>query len=129
MSTVNFNKEVVRFTYHFKQDCLLEILDKVPEDKESAYYKYIKEQLDIVKDELQHFDKRYKANNARKQTKDKIRSAPRPMSAYNKFIKKTLPEIAKNYATMDNKSRMAKASEIWKKLTDKEKQDYKNLEF
>ena len=129
MSSVNFNKEVVRFTFQLKREVLQEILDNVTEDTKSAYHKYVTEQLDKVKDELQHFEKRYKANNSRKQAKDKTKSAPRPMSAYNKFIKKTLPEIAKEHPTMDNKARMAKASEVWSKLTDKEKQAYKTMEF
>jgi hypothetical protein len=51
------------------------------------------------------------------------------MSAYNKFIKKELPEIAKENPTMDNKTRMAKASEKWKTLSDTEKEAYKKLEF
>lgn len=129
MSSVNFNKEVVRFTFQLKQEVLQEILDNATEDTTSECHKYVSEQLDKVKDELRHFEKRYKANNSRKQPKDKTKTAPRPMSAYNKFIKKTLPEIAKEHPTMDNKSRMAKASEVWSKLTDKQKQDYKDMEF
>jgi hypothetical protein len=132
MSSLNFNKEVVRFTFQLKQEVLQEILANATEsdDSPSECHKYVTEQLVKVKEELQFFEKRYKASTSRKQNKKSgVKSTPRPMSAYNKFIKKTLPEIAKEHSTMDNKARMAKASEIWKKLTVEEKEAYKDMVF
>jgi flagellar biosynthesis chaperone FliJ len=128
-SSTTFNKEVVRFTFKLKQELLQEILENVKEDSVSTYREYIVQELEVVNKELNNFEKVYKAMNSKKQTKDKTNYTPRPMSSYNKFIKKTLPEIAKDYPDMNNKSRMAKASEIWKKLSDKEKVAFKDMVF
>lgn len=131
MSVANLNKEVLRFTLKFKQEVLNDVLNNVTDDTKSAYYVYINDQLALVSDELQNFEKRYKASLSKKGavSKDKTKQVnPRPMSAYNKFIKVTLPKIREDFKTLDNKSRMKKASEIWKKLSPAQKEEYKNMD-
>jgi flagellar biosynthesis chaperone FliJ len=133
MSVANLNKEVLRFTIKFKQEVLQDILKNVTEETGSPYYVHINEQLNMVSEEIKNFEKSYRASLSQKGprgTKQKTKSlVPRPMSAYNKFIKQTLPKIKKDLPDMDNKSRMSKASEIWKKLTPSEKEEYSKLEF
>lgn len=131
MSVANLNKEVLRFTLKFKQEVLNDVLNNVTDDTKSAYYVYINDQLALVSDELQNFEKRYKASLSKKGavSKDKTKQVnPRPMSAYNKFIKVTLPKIREDFKTLDNKSRMKKASELWKKLSPAQKEEYKNMD-
>ena len=131
MSVANLNKEVLRFTLKFKQEVLNDVLSNVTDDTKSAYYVYINDQLALVSDELQNFEKRYKASLSKKGavSKDKTKQVnPRPMSAYNKFIKVTLPKIREDFKTLDNKSRMKKASELWKKLSPAQKEEYKNMD-
>jgi hypothetical protein len=130
MSLANLNKEVLRFTLKFKQEVLNDVLNNVTDDTKSAYYTYINEQLATVSDEIQNFEKRYKASLSKKSVsaKDKKPAVPRPMSAYNKFIKVTLPKIREDFKDLDNKSRMKKASELWGKLSDAQKDEYKNMD-
>lgn len=131
MSLANLNKEVLRFTLKFKQEVLNDVLNNVTDDTKSAYYTYINEQLATVSDEIQNFEKRYKASLSKKGVvaKDKTKPVvPRPMSAYNKFIKVTLPKIREDFKNLDNKSRMKKASELWGKLSDAQKEEYKNMD-
>lgn len=129
MSLANLNKEVLRFTLKFKQEVLNDVLNNVTDDTKSAYYTYINEQLATVSDEIQNFEKRYKASLSKKgvASKDRKQAAPRPMSAYNKFIKLTLPKIREDFKDLDNKSRMKKASELWGKLSVAQKDEYKNM--
>lgn len=132
MSVANLNKEVLRFTLKFKQEILNDVLNNVTDDTKSAYYVYINEQLTLVSDEIQNFEKRYKASLSKKglgsKDKDKDEPAkPRPMSGYNKFIKVTLPKIREDFKDLDNKSRMKKASELWSKLSATQKDEYKNM--
>ena len=132
MSVANLNKEVLRFTLKFKQEILNDVLNSVTDDTKSAYYVHINEQLTLVSEEIQNFEKRYKASLSKKgcskDNKDKNEpSKPRPMSGYNKFIKVTLPKIREDFKDLDNKSRMKKASELWGKLSDTQKEEYKNM--
>lgn len=131
MSLANLNKEVLRFTLKYKQEVLNDVLNNVTDDTKSAYYVYINEQLTNMSDELQNFEKRYKASLSKKGvvSKEKTRPAtPRSMSAYNKFIKVTLPKIREDFEGLDNKSRMKKAGELWKTLSDAQKEEYKTME-
>ena len=129
MATASFTKEVTRFTLQLKKECLEEVLSTVTENTESDYYKHISTAVENLADELKNFEKRYKMNKNGKKTKDKSDAPPRKLSAYNKFIKKTLPEIKEKFKDMDNRARMEKASGMWKKLTQKEKDAYGKMEF
>ena len=119
---VNFNKEVTRFTLKYKTE-LLEEIQKALESGDDLKT-YIENSMASVETDLVVLDKRTKGTRRGQ----KVKGPPRPLSAYNKFIKKVLPEIAKQNPGMDNKTRMSKASEKWKTLTDKQKEEYKNME-
>jgi peptidoglycan hydrolase CwlO-like protein len=130
MATPAFTKEVTRFTLQLKKECLEEVLSTVTENQESDYYKHISTLVENLADELKHFEKRYKMSTKEKKSKqDKADAPPRKLSTYNKFIKKTLPEIKEKFKDMDNRARMEKASEMWKKLSQKEKDAYATMEF
>jgi hypothetical protein len=124
----NFNKETIRFTYQVKKELLQEILDEITEDKESPYFNLITDKVTQITDDLKHFEKHYKTTVNKKCQKEKTPPKPRLLSAYNRFIQKTLPQIAKDYTDLDNKARMSKASEIWRTLSDKEKAEFKIVE-
>jgi hypothetical protein len=141
-SLVSFNKELSRFTLQYKAELLEEFKavvkqamepsdecdDKTCDDKpclETCISTYIDKSLATIQADIVSLDKKTKGG---KRNADKKKGPPRPLSAYNKFIKKVLPEIAKENPTMDNKTRMSKASEKWKTLTDEEKQAYKLME-
>ena len=127
-SIENFNKETIRFTYQVKKELLQEILDELTEDKESPYFTLITDKVTQITDDLKHFEKHYKTTVNKKCQKEKAPPKPRLLSAYNRFIQKTLPQIAKDYTDLDNKARMSKASEIWRTLSDKEKAEFKIVE-
>jgi len=127
-SIENFNKETIRFTYQVKKELLQEILDEITEDKESPYFNLITDKVTQITDDLKHFEKHYKTTVNKKCQKEKAPPKPRLLSAYNRFIQKTLPQIAKDYTDLDNKARMSKASEIWRTLSDKEKAEFKIVE-
>lgn len=130
---INFNKELSRFTLKYKNELLEEI--KTVLESEEDLSTYIENAMTAVQTDLVALDKKTKpskrqaSGGASASSPAKAKSAPRPLSAYNKFIKKELPEIAKENPDMDNKTRMSKASEKWKTLTDKQKEEYKNMEF
>ena len=129
-SLINFQKELSRFTLSYKLEILQEVLLNIESATEDTDVKTVVTQsVTSVQEEITNLEKKFKASSKRQSKDSKPKGAPRPMSAYNKFIKKELPEIAKENPTMDNKTRMAKASEKWKTLTDQEKEDYKKLEF
>lgn len=129
MATASFTKEVTRFTLQLKKECLEEVLSTVTENTDSDYYKHISTAVENFANELKNFEKHYKMSKNGKKAKDKSDAPPRKLSAYNKFIKKTLPEIKEKFKDMDNRARMEKASGIWKKLSQKEKDAYGNMEF
>ena len=124
----NFNKETIRFTYQVKKELLQEILAEVTTDNESPYFTLITEKVTNLTHDLQCFEKHYKTTVNKKCQKEKAPPKPRLLSAYNRFIQKTLPQIAKDYTDLDNKARMSKASEIWRTLSDKEKAEFKIVE-
>jgi small-conductance mechanosensitive channel len=126
-SLITMNKELSRFTLAYKQEILKELLESIQDD--TNVKDLITKQVETVQEEMTNLEKKFKASSKRQSKETKPKGQPRPMSAYNKFIKKELPEIAKLNPTMDNKTRMAKASEKWKTLTDKDKEFYKNLTF
>lgn len=113
MTSTNFTKEITRFALQFKKECLEDLLKTVPEDTNSPYYVEIMARLNGINDDLNRVGKRAR-------TSDK----PRQLSTYNKFIQKTLPVIKRDFPSLDNKARMEKASSIWKKLSDEQKQAY-----
>ena len=123
-SLVNFNKELSRFTLKFKAELLEEI--KTVMESEDDLKTYVANALATVETDLVSLDKKTKG---KRQASEKAKAAPRPLSAYNKFIKKVLPEIASQNPGMDNKTRMSKASEKWQTLTYKQKEEYKNMVF
>ena len=123
---INFHKEFTRFTLKYKVEIFQEI--KTTMDNEDDLKMYIEKSIATIESDLISLDKKTKASK-RQSTGDKVKAAPRPLSAYNKFIKKELPEIAKQNPEMNNKTRMSKASEKWKGLTDEEKEVYKNMVF
>lgn len=129
MASIHFNKEVTRFTFLLKQEILQDVLkgfaaaDPVVDGGLEAY---IKAQVETIATDLGNFDKKHKMGANKRKDKS---STPRPMSAYNKFIKKVLPDIAKELPALSNKERMTNASQKWKKLTVKEKEAYKLIEF
>lgn len=114
MAATNFTKEITRFTLQSKKECLEELLKTVPEDQHSGYYAGITSMLARITDELSNV----KGKRAARSDK------PRQLSAYNKFIQKTLPAIARDFPSMDNKARMEKASSIWKQLSPEQKEAY-----
>jgi deoxyribodipyrimidine photolyase len=120
----NFNKETIRFTYQVKKELLQEILAEVTTDNESPYFTLITEKVTNLTHDLQCFEKHYKTIVNKKCQKEKPPPKPRVLSAYNRFIQKTLPQITDK----DNKIRMSKASEIWRKLTSEEKAAFKIVE-
>lgn len=128
-SIITFQKELGRFSLSYKLEILNEVLANLESTPDTDSKTLLAKSITSVQDELSNLEKKYKASNKRQNKDSKPKGEPRPMSAYNKFIKKELPEIAKENPTMDNKTRMAKASEKWKTLNDAEKEVYKNLEF
>lgn len=120
-SIENFNKETIRFTYNVKKELLQEILGEVTEDSASPYFTLMTDKVTQLTDDLKYFEKHYKTIVNKKCQKEKPTPKPRVLSAYNRFIQKTLPQITDK----DNKVRMSKASEIWRKLTDEEKAAFK----
>lgn len=128
-SIINFQKELGRFSLSYKLEILQEVLSSIESTPEPDVKALVTKSVATVQEELNNLEKKYKASTKRQNKDSKPKGEPRPMSAYNKFIKKELPEIAKENPTMDNKTRMAKASEKWKTLTDTEKEYYKTLEF
>ena len=119
-SLTNFNKELSRFTLKYKAELLEEV--KTVVDSGEDLKTYLENALATVETDLASLDKKAKS-------KRNVGSAPRPLSAYNKFIKVTLPELKAQNPNMDNKTRMAKASEKWQSLTPKQKEGYKNMEI
>lgn len=119
---VNFNKELSRFTLKYKTE-LMEELKTVIESGDDVKV-YIENSIATVEADIVALDKKTKGGKRA----PKVKGPPRPLSAYNKFIKKVLPEIAKQNPDMNNKTRMSKASEKWKTLTDKQKEAYKNMD-
>ena len=118
-SLTNFNKELSRFALKYKAE-LLEQVKAVVDSKEDLKT-YLDDALAAVETDLTSLDKKTKS-------KRNAGSTPRPLSAYNKFIKVTLPELKAQNPTMDNKTRMSKASEKWQSLTVKQKESYKDME-
>lgn len=113
MAATNLTKEITRFTLQSKKECLEDLLKAVPENVNSPYYTHTMSQLNRINDEL---------NNV---SGKRVRSdKPRKLSAYNKFIQKTLPVIARDFPSMGNKARMEKASSIWKQLSTEQKEAY-----
>lgn len=128
-SLINFQKELSRFSLSYKLELLQELLTTMEASPDTDAKTLLTESVTSVQEEINNLEKKFKASSKRQSKDSKPKGEPRPMSAYNKFIKKELPEIAKQNPTMDNKTRMAKASEKWKTLTDKQKEAYKKLEF
>jgi hypothetical protein len=128
-SLINFQKELSRFSLSYKLELLQELLTTIEASPDTDAKTLLTESVTSVQEEINNLEKKFKASSKRQSKDSKPKGEPRPMSAYNKFIKKELPEIAKQNPTMDNKTRMAKASEKWKTLTDKQKEAYKKLEF
>lgn len=122
---VNFNKELSRFTLKYKTELFNDIMSVIENGDDVR--EYLENSLETVGADLLALDKKTKGSK-RGQGDRKVKGPPRPLSAYNKFIKKVLPEIAQQNPDMDNKTRMSKASEKWKTLTDKQKEEYKNME-
>lgn len=118
-SLTNFNKELSRFALKYKAELLEEV--KTVLDSSDDLKTYLENALATVETDLASLDKKTKS-------KRNVGSAPRPLSAYNKFIKVTLPELKAQNPNMDNKTRMSKASEKWQSLTPKQKEGYKNME-
>ena len=119
-SLTNFNKELSRFALKYKAELLEEV--KTVVDSGEDLKTYLENALATVETDLASLDKKAKS-------KRNVWSAPRPLSAYNKFIKVTLPELKAQNPNMDNKTRMSKASEKWQSLTPKQKEGYKNMEI
>jgi|UniRef100_A0A6C0CUF1 hypothetical protein len=118
-SLTNFNKELSRFALKYKAELLEEV--KTVVDSGEDLKTYLENALATVETDLASLDKKAKS-------KRNVGSAPRPLSAYNKFIKVTLPELKAQNPDMDNKTRMSKASEKWQSLTPKQKESYKTME-
>ena len=118
-SLTNFNKELSRFALKYKAELLEEVKTVLASDEDLKTY--LDNALATVETDLASLDKKAKS-------KRNAGSAPRPLSAYNKFIKVTLPEPKAQNPNMDNKTRMSKASEKWQSLTPKQKEGYKNME-
>jgi hypothetical protein len=142
MATTQFTKEFSRFAHIYKLEVLNDVLanggdakdestanggDSKGEPTNGGLHEYIKSQIEKVSADLATFDKKNKMGASKR--KEKSNAPPRPMSAYNKFIKKILPAIKDEHNELSNKERMTKASEKWKKLTVKEKEAYKYIEF
>lgn len=119
-SLTNFNKELSRFALKYKAELLEEVKTVVDSDEDLKTY--LDNALATVETDLASLDKKAKSKRT-------VGSAPRPLSAYNKFIKVTLPELKAQNPNMDNKTRMSKASEKWQSLTPKQKEGYKNMEI
>ena len=111
MAATNFTKEIARFALQSKKECLEDLLKAVPQDDNSPYYTQITSRLSRINNDL--------SNVSVKRV-----NRPRPLSVYNKFIQKTLPIIAKDFPSMNNKARMEKASSIWKQLSAEQKATY-----
>ena len=127
-SIINFQKELSRFSLSYKLEILQDLLSTVESSTDDAKT-ILTNTVSTVQDEITNLEKKFKASNKRQNKESKPKGEPRVLSAYNKFIKKELPEIAKANPTMDNKTRMAQASKKWKTLSVKEKEAYKKLEF
>ena len=119
-SLTNFNKELSRFALKYKAELLEEV--KTVVDSGEDLKTYLENALATAETDLASLDKKAKS-------KRNVGSAPRPLSAYNKFIKVTLPELKAQNPNMDNKTRMSNASEKWQSLTPKQKEGYKNMEI
>jgi hypothetical protein len=79
--------------------------------------------LDELKNDLELFEKRQK-------TLDKKRGGPkekgvRALSGYNRFVKMEMTNIRSKYPELAQTQHMSKAAELWKALSDEEKQKYK----
>ena len=115
MADKMFNKEVTRFSLNTKKECLEEIIAAANEKCEDYINRaVIEKNLEDIKEKLQKLDKKTKSSD------DK----PRKLSAYNRFVKTHLPEIAKEFPDMKNNERMTKVSELWKKTSPEERQKY-----
>ena len=82
---------------------------------------------DLVKDKIDSENDDFKKLDNKKLKKDKTK-VPRKLSAYNLFVKQQLPQIKNDFPELENKQRMSKASELWKKLSKEEKDKYKVVE-
>jgi len=119
-AATKFTIEVNRLTFNLKHEILNEILEKLVHDEDKDV---IKDTLNSLNEEMESFEKKQKLID--KRSAGPKEKSVRPLSAYNRFIKTELPNISTRFPELEPTKHMSKAAELWKKMSDEEKQSYK----
>lgn len=115
MSVDTFVKSLTLEAYKFKEELLKSLLTHETDDLKS----HVETLLSQVTEEIVTLDKK----NTKRVKKEKTN---RPLSAYNQFIRDIIPKLKDEYPDMKNTNKMEKASELWKKMSQTEKDEYKS---
>ena len=110
-----FNKEVTRFSLNSKKECLEEIIAAANEKGEDYINRAVIDKvLEDINEKLQKLDKKTKSSD------DK----PRKLSAYNRFVKTHLPEIAKEFPDIEKQRKNDQSVGTLEKDISEERQKY-----